>query len=222
MQDAEGQSAADHAAYREELRALFPGSGGAPIFMKIERNMPALIRAVHCGDRAGFNAALEDGVEVTNYRGDTALMLACAYRQMHMIDALLEAGADIHAANKQGDNAWTYAFTCGAEQIRQLIEQRGFENSMDALNQMASQSMRRDAAKQAIDGGDIARVAKLIDDLEFDVDWLAPGVRPLELAIDRGDKALVSLLIAKGADPELPDGSGATLRARAEAAGIEI
>jgi ankyrin repeat protein len=222
VQDAEGQSAADHAAYREELRALFPGSGSAPIFMKIERHMPALIRAVHCGDWAGFNAALAEGIEVTNYRGDTALMLACAYRQVHMLEALLEAGANIFATNAKGDNAWTYAFTCGAEQIRQTIEQRGFQNSMDALNQMAAQAMRRDAAKQAIEAGDIARVAKLIDELDLDVDMLAPGLRPLELAISRGDASLVSLLIAKGADPLLPDSSGVSLRARAGAAGIEI
>src|SRR5262249_17480312 len=140
----------------------------------------------------------------------------------HMIEALFEAGADIHATNGKGDNAWTYAFTCGAEQIRQLIEQRGFQNSMDALNQMASQSMRRDAAKQAIEAGDIAKAAKLTDDHEFGVDLLAPGLRPLELAINRGDAALVSLLIAKGADPSLPDSFGVNLRVCAESAGIEI
>jgi ankyrin repeat protein len=222
VQDAGGQSAADHAAFREELRALFPEGGGTPIFMKIERDMPALIRAVHCGDRAGFTAALEDGVDVTNYRGDTALMFAAAYRQLHMLEALLEAGADLHAANSKGDNAWTYAFTSGAEQIRLLLEERGFKNSMDALNQMAAQAMRRDAAKQAIEAGDIGRVAKLIDELEADVDFLAPGVRPLQIAIDRGDAALVSLLLAKGADASLPDSSGVSLRERAEAAGIEV
>jgi ankyrin repeat protein len=222
VQDAEGQSAADHASYREELRALFPDSGGTPIFMKIERDMPPLIRAVHCGDRAAFAAALEDGVDVTNYRGDTALMFAAACRQLHMLEALLEAGADISAANSKGDNAWCYAFTCGADQIRQLLEQRGFQNSMDALNQMAAQAMRRDAAKQAMDAGDIGRVAKMIDELELDVDFLAPGVRPLQIAIDRGDAALVSLLIAKGADPSLPDSSGISLRERAEAAGLAV
>lgn len=222
VQDAGGQSAADHAAYREELRALFPGSGGSPIFMKIERDMPPLIRAVHCGDRAAFTAALADGVDVSNYRGDTALMFAAAGRHMHMIEALLEAGADIHAANQKGDNAWTYAFVCGAEQVRLLLEARGFANSMDALNQMAAQAMRRDAAKQAMEAGDIGRVAKLIDELELDVDFLAVGLRPLEIAIDRGDAALVQLLIAKGADASLPDSSGASLRARAEAAGLQV
>jgi ankyrin repeat protein len=220
--DAGAQTAADHAAFREELRVLFPGSGGKPIFMKIERDMPPLIRALHCGDRAGFTAALEDGVDVTNYRGDTALMFAAAYRQMHMLEALLEAGADIHTVNKKGDSAWTYAFTSGAEQVRLLLEARGFANSMDALNAMAAQAMRRDAAKQAIEAGDIGRVAKLIDDLELDVDFLSVGVRPLEIAIDRGDAALVQLLIAKGADASLPDSSGASLRARAEAAGLEV
>lgn len=222
VQDAGGQSAADHAAYREELRALFPDSGGKPIFMKIERNLPPLLRAVHCGDRASFMAALADGVDVTNYRGDTALMFAAAYRQMHMLEALLEAGADIHAANTKGDSAWTYAFTSGAEQVRLLLEARGFANSMDALNAMAAQAMRRDAAKQAIEAGDIGRVAKLIDELELDVDFLSVGSRPLEIAIDRGDAALVSLLIAKGADASLPDSSGVSLRERAEAAGLEV
>jgi ankyrin repeat protein len=82
--------------------------------------------------------------------------------------------------------------------------------------------MRRDAAKQAMEAGDIGRVAKLIDELELDVDFLSVGTRPLEIAIDRGDAALVQLLIAKGADASLPDSSGASLRARAEAAGLEV
>lgn len=222
VQDAGGQSAADHASYREELRALFPDSGGTPVFMKIERNMPPLIRAVHCGDRAAFTAALADGVDVTNYRGDTALMFAAAYRHMHMLEALLEAGADIAAVNNKGDSAWTYAFVSGAEPVRLLLEARGFKNSMDALNAMAAQSMRRDAAKQAIEAGDIGRVAKLIDELELDVDFLSVGMRPLEMAIDRGDAALIQLLVAKGADASLPDSSGASLRSRAEAAGLAV
>jgi ankyrin repeat protein len=221
VHDANVQTAADHAAYRPELRALFPDSGPALFYMKIQRNMPPLIRAVHCGDRSAFTAALADGIDVTNYRGDTALMLAAAYRQRHMLEALLEAGADIHAVNSKGDNAWTYAFTCGAEQIRLLLEQRGFQNSMDALNQMAAQAMRRDAAKQAIEAGDIGRVAKMIDELDLDVDFLAPGVRPLELAINRSDKALFGLLIAKGADMSLPDSSGVSLRERPEAADLD-
>ncbi|MFO7565880.1 MAG: ankyrin repeat domain-containing protein [Enhygromyxa sp.] len=202
VQDSEGQSAIDYASYREELRALFPGVGDAPQLERVERELPPLLRAVHLGDRPAFTEALAaaEDVDVRNYRGDTALMLACGLGHHDMVEALLEVGAEISAANALGDTPWTYAF--GDEPLRRLIEGRGAAPSMDTLNQMAGQAMRRDAAIEAIRAGDIVRVSKQIDALELDVDLIG-RVRPLRLARERGDEALVELLLAKGADPEL-------------------
>lgn len=223
VQDAGGQSAIDHAAYREELRVLFPEAGAAPVFMPLTRELQPLLRAVHTGDADAFAAALAEAedVDVTNYRGDTALMLAAGYRRKAMAEQLLERGANLHATNAKGDGAWTYAFVNGADQLREMFEARGFVTSMDALNQMAAQSLRRDAARDAINAGDIARVAKLIDELEFDVDFLGLQQRPLELALARGDAALIQLLLAKGADASLPDAYGVPLAERGREAGFE-
>ncbi|HVI03608.1 MAG TPA: ankyrin repeat domain-containing protein [Enhygromyxa sp.] len=221
VKDADGQSAIDHASYREELRVLFPEAGEAPRFERVERELPPLLRAVHLGDREAFTQALAeaDDIDVSNYRGDTALMLAIMFGQRHMVEALLEAGANVAAANAKGDTPWTYAFTSGREELRLLLEERGATTSMDALNQMAAQSMRHDAVMQAIRAGDVARVAKHIDELDFDVDLLG-RVRPLGVAIDRGDVALIQLLLAKGADASLDAGGGQSLRERGEAAGF--
>jgi ankyrin repeat protein len=215
-QDADGESAIDLASYRDELRPLFPEAGEAPRFERIERVLPPLLRAVHLDDRAAFDAALENGdVDVTNYRGDTALMLATGQGRRHMVDALLEAGADLKAKNAVGDSAWTYAFVYGHEDLRTHFEGLGATTSddpleqMNALNQMAAQAMRRDAAIEAIRAGDVSRVAKQIDKLEFDVDWLAPGVRPLRLAGERDDATMIQMLLAKGADASLDGGNGA-------------
>lgn len=229
--DADGQSAIDYAGYREQLRALFPEASSpwcnpAPRFERIERELPPLLQAIHRNDREAFAAALSlaqqsGDIELTNYRGDTALMLATAYGNRHMIDALLAAGAKVLASNAKGDSAWSYAFSSGQEQLRLLFEQHGVSNSMDGLNQMAAQALRRNAVLDAIQAGDIARVAKHIDELDFDIDLLG-NTRPLRIAIDRGDATLIQLLLAKGADASLSASPGAsqTLRELAEAAGF--
>jgi ankyrin repeat protein len=225
--DADGESALDLASYRDELRPLFPEAGEAPRFERVERELPPLLRAVHLDDRSDFDNALDEGdVDVTNYRGDTALMLATGQGRHHMVEALLEAGAELKAKNAVGDTAWTYAFISGQEQLRAVFEERGATKSddpleqMNALNQMASQAMRRDAAIEAIRAGDVGRVVKQIDKLEFDVDWLAPGMRPLRLAIERGDATMIQMLLAKGADPSLDAGNGQTLQELAEESGF--
>lgn len=220
VKDADGQSAIDHASYRDELAQLFPaGSGGPRSFERVERELPALLRAVHEGDFAALEAALDEGVDATNYRGDTALMLATAYGRVDMVDALLDAGANVQAKNAMGDTAWSYAFVSGQDALRKRYETLGVELGMDGLNQMAGQAMRRDAAREALSAGDVGRVAKLIDALELDVDFLTPGVRPLRLALDRGDVAMLRLLAAKGADASLSSGGG-TLRELAEELGL--
>jgi hypothetical protein len=176
---------------------------------------------VHEGDLEALVEALADaGVGTTNYRGDTALMLASAYGRVDMVDALLDAGADVLAHNALGDTAWSYAFVSGQDELRKRYETLGAALGMDGLNQMASQAMRRDAAREALVAGDVARVAKQIDALELDVDFLAAGVRPLRLALERRDVALIRLLVAKGADSSLSSGQG-TLRELAEALALD-
>ena len=221
IRDAQGKTAIDYAGYRDDLHALF-SDVHKPVFMKIERHMPALIRAVHCGDQAALIRALAEGVDVTNYRGDTALMLAIASRQMQMVEALLEAGANVNARNAKDENAWIYAYGHGGVGTWELLEQHGFERGSHEINYVLSGSRPRHSARSAITAGDIARVAEMIDELLFDVDFLEPGLRPLELAIDRRDVAMVKLLITKGADASLPDSSGVPLRVRAEAVGISV
>lgn len=219
--DPGGESAIDHARYREELRALFPEAGEGPRFEQVERELPPLLRAIHLDDSEAFREALGYAdLEHGNYRGDTALMLAVSFGLRHMVDALIEAGADLHAQNAKGDTAWSYAFSGGQEPLRILLEGHGVATTMDGLNQMAGQALRRDAAIEAIEAGDVAGVAKQIDELEFDVDWLGRGRRPLQLAIDRKDATLIQLLLAKGADASFPVLDGPSLREYGEAAGF--
>jgi ankyrin repeat protein len=221
VQDAEGKSAVDHASYREELRELFPEAGEAPAYETIARELPPLLRAIHLDDREAFTAALSaGGPEQSNYRGDTALMLAAGLRRRHMFQALIDAGAALEAQNARGESPWTYAFTAGAEDLRTALEERGAKNSMETMNQMAAQMMRRDAARKAIEAGDVGSLARMIDALDIDVDLLGPGVRPLDLAIARRDAALVQLLLAKGADPSLDGASGRSLAELGHAAGF--
>ena len=112
------------------------------------------------------------------YRGDTALHFAAAAYNTEMIHSLLEAGADVHAKNRLGDEPLHAAATGnpGAEHWNP-----------------SSQSASLKALVQA--GADPNTVNKM-------------GVAPLNRAVRTRCAAAVMTLIALGADPAKTSGSG--------------
>ncbi|MDH5655085.1 MAG: ankyrin repeat domain-containing protein [Spirochaetia bacterium] len=225
-EDEDGNSSVYHAGLRSDLKDLFPeavqkqASSG---YDTTDRSIPELIRTICEQNREAFAKILsEETVGQKNYRGDTPLMMAAAYGSRHMIEALLNAGADLNEKNDLGDTAWTYAMNENNTELTGLLKEKGHQISMDALNQYAGQGMRRDELAKAIKSGNLAKAEEIIRKKEVGINFLSASVSPLSLAISKKDQDMVNLLLRLGADRSLKRKDGRTIAEMAEEKGINI
>lgn len=151
-------------------------------------------------------------IDSPNYRGDTPLMIAIFTGQIELAKALIDAGADILSKNEQGDDAFTMCLVVGDKKTEALLEKKGRKMilGLDDLNQQASVMMRVDAFRKAFREGDIAEVSRLLEAKEIDINAMTTHYAPIHYAFSLGDKAILQVLLRKGALATLPTSSGET------------
>ena len=90
--------------------------------------------AIRKGDVQFLTDAIHqsDVINETNNRGDSALLLAVKTNQLHIVELLLENGADVNAANQYQDTPLSVAVANRkVEMIRMLIEAGADVNFVD-------------------------------------------------------------------------------------------
>ena len=194
----------DHAARSLEHLALELLERGADPFAASPEGDPPLSLAVRLGWQPLLERLVATGVDLDarDGRGMTALHLAAALGREAALKALVRAGASPGMRAADGQTPLGVALAGGRRDLADWLDWRGW-----ALPRRALQPTDLPAAAMA---GDADAVRRLLD-LGFAVDTIdAQGCSALLRAAGGGHRAVVDLLLARGADPGLAAHSGAT------------
>jgi len=217
LEDLHGKTAFDYAGHRQKvLEALNKFAktnriAGQRAVRRITGDTPALIEAIYEKNYARVTELIEGGadINVTNYRGDSALMVAIARNHTGMISTLINKGANIEHTNTMGDNAWTFSALYSTNDISAMIERVGGINlQMKHINQQADLMSRVLDAKDLIKKGEIEKVVSLFDLKKLDIHLWPNAVVPMVLALTNSDTPMVRMLLGKGANPNIPNAQG--------------
>jgi ankyrin repeat protein len=171
----------------------------------------AIHAAAAAGDLSGVRKMLDAEPELV-HRGDsqggTALHRAVAASAGKVIELLLDRGADIHAVHGSGPgNAAGYA----AVDFQPIDLALFWHGRRDIKT--ARLLLERGAAYDLVIAaalGDLEQVTAILDEDPSRVRDSRPcGRRPLSAAVEFGHDRIVRLLLDRGADPNLPEGSEA-------------
>jgi ankyrin repeat protein len=178
-----------------------------------------LIAAAERGDRAAVTALLAQGATVgaRDAVGCTALMKATHANRVAVAALLIAAGADVNARNDLQDSPYLYAGAEGRLEILRLTLAAGAD--LQSTNRFGGTALI-----PACEKGHLENVRELLK-TKIDVNhvnrlgWTAL----METAMKRGrgpaHTEITRLLLAAGANPNLPDHQGVTPLAHAERAG---
>jgi ankyrin repeat protein len=166
--------------FRELAKLIVAGNNEATIRLLDTLPNPAGARAAHGATRRTPTPYFFDQIAHYMYEGDTALHMAAAAYQPHMVEKLIALGADVRARNRRGAEPLHYAVDGGP--------------GLAAWNPTAQSNI----------------IATLIgagaDPNAFD----KSGVAPLHRAVRNRCAAAVRALINGGADPRAPNRNGST------------
>jgi ankyrin repeat protein len=162
----------------------------------------AIIAAAEKGDVAMVETELAGNpalVRASNETGDTPLHRAARNGHLHVVRALLAAGADVNAVRGDGYRPlhcalmpnWFFQAEPGArQQIADLLLSRGAEYTIFVAALRGDDQFVRDALARD------RSLANFEDTCHH---------RVLSAAVRRGDVAMTRLLLEHGADPNLPE-----------------
>lgn len=198
-----------------------PGPAGAPAAGPREAEQ-ALIAAAERGDLAGLRAALGRGarIDARDGRGRTALLAATHGNQVETFRALIAAGADVNLQDHRMDNPLLYAGAEGRLEILRLAIQAGADPRI--TNRFGGTALI-----PAAERGHVEVVRELLERTAVEVNHVNRlGWTALLEAIVLSDggprhQRIVALLLAHGADVNLPDRGGITPRQHARSRGFE-
>ncbi|MCR6663155.1 MAG: ankyrin repeat domain-containing protein [Luteimonas sp.] len=165
---------------------------------------PALSLAIHLGWSRLVDALIDRGVDLDarDARGMTALHLAAALGREPALKALVLRGAspDVRAAD--GQTPLGVALASGRRDLADWLDWRGWA--------LPGRALQAEDVPAAAIAGDADAVRKLVD-LGFAVDAPdAQGCTALLRACGGGHRAVVELLLERGADPQHVAHTGAT------------
>ena len=187
------------AAYlREQLRARAASSGSRhPIHDAIEAGNAELVRERLAAQASAANAG--------DHLGRRPLHYAVHAGRADLVDLLLDYGADIDATGFSADDRIGvdgYRPVTVALWDHPLRQRNDYAIARHLLERGAGYSLTIAAAL-----GDAERVAELLRGDPAAADEAEPsGKRPLSAAAERGHAEIVRMLLAAGADPNLPEG----------------
>ena len=163
-----------------------------------------LMAAVQTSRIDTIDALIEAGadLEVTDYRGSTALHTAAADADKLVIHRLIKAGSNMEAVTSNGFTPLIVAATRGRLETFQALVELGAKTSFENPNQSNLYHF-------AANGGNI-QIVKLVPKLSphSDIDAVAGGFTPLMIAADNRDIESFNALLDLGANPMIEGARG--------------
>ena len=202
VRDRDKSTPASVGALREEIAAAL-GIAYQPLTPTRVAESPALFTALRRGENPPDVPS-----DVRSERGDTPLHIATALGDTRAITRLLDAGADVNAANAVGHTPWSVAIALHGMALAESIRKRG--GKLDTSLQLATSDAYNDF-RIALRAGDLCDVHRRIAAGEIDPHLIARGETPLAHAVAGGDLVMVSLLLDIGVDVHVPTWSGSIL-----------
>ena len=195
------------------LAVIAAGAGTTPATDQL------LIKTAAKGDVAGVKKLLVQGagVQARDERGRTALMAATHANQVEAAALLIAAGSDVNAKDNIKDSPYLYAGAEGRLDILRLTLAAGAD--LKSTNRFGGTALIPAAEKGHVEN--VRELLKTKIDVNHvnDLGWTAL----METAMKKNRGAIhaeiTRLLLAAGADPNLPDHKGVTPLAHAERAG---
>ncbi|RKE18973.1 ankyrin repeat domain-containing protein [Streptomyces sp. TLI_171] len=181
-----------------------------------------LLVAAQAGDLAAAEAALADGanVEARDPHGRTPLLIAALADHVPVAELLVKAGADPDAQDEREDSPWLVTGVTGSVAMMRALLAAGPDFGL--TNRFGGVSLI-----PAAERGHVAYVRAVLDETDIDVDHVNRlGWTALLEAVILGDGGrahteVVRLLLAAGADAQLPDADGMTALQHAERRGFD-
>lgn len=164
------------------------------------RKANSLVQVVDMPSAELFRAVLAQGASTSfkDEQGNTLLMLAAKRHHVTAVEALLGAGADVHARNAEGDTA--LAIASGKSEYELIVVGIGLalgedrDSLMRVVFRPASRSSESPSTARRL------QVAQLLLAAQADANSAdAGGNTPLMEATRTGDVELVTMLLAAGA-----------------------
>ncbi|MGW6708585.1 ankyrin repeat domain-containing protein [Streptomyces sp. NPDC054956] len=182
----------------------------------------SLLAAARRGDADGVRVALDAGasVEARDAELRSPLLLASLGSHVEAARVLVEAGADPNAQDQRHDSAWLVTGVTGSVEMMRVLLPAGPDLTL--RNRFGGISLI-----PASERGHVAYVRAVLRETEIDVDHVNDlGWTALLEAVILGDGGLphqeiVELLLAAGADRNLPDADGVTALQHARRRGFE-
>ena len=188
----------DGGALQEAVRSADVGRVRVPIAGHVDPNIPddnGRTPLIHAAANENLDildtllSADDIALEARSRGGSTALLWAVRRRKVQAVERLLRAGADVRVRNARGDTPILLATRY------ELIEEIRYANGAVTLR-----DREVPIARMLLDHG--------ADPNDQDPD----GLRPLMFAAGQGRRALVELLLARGADVNAKAAYGITAR----------
>ncbi len=182
----------------------------SPLPLLAQGGLPPLVTAAERGDLAALRRLLDSGaaIEQRDARGRTALLAATHANQVDAARELIARGADVNAKDSMQDSAYLFAGAEGRLEILRLTLAAGAD--LKSVNRYGGTALI-----PAAHHGHPEVVRELLK-TKIEVDHVNRlGWTALLEAIVLGDGGpvhsdIVRQLLAAGADPNKPDGQGAT------------
>jgi len=184
-----------------------------PILAHAQALYDAFIHAVEIDDVDKVRSMLARGVDpnIVSPQGEPVLVVAARFGWEHTVDALLNAGAKVDAANSFGDRPIMVAALSGHLAIVKTLFRRGA-----SLDSPGWTPLSYAAASGHVE------VASFLLDAGAAIDAVSPnGTTALMMAVRGGHAEAVDLLLARGADVNHRNQEGATALSWARRGGFE-
>ncbi|MCX6521648.1 MAG: ankyrin repeat domain-containing protein [Actinobacteria bacterium] len=180
-----------------------------------------LLAAAASGDVTAVARALDDGapIEARDHKDRTALLVAATFDHVDVARLLVERGADPNALDDRHDTPWLVTGVTGSVAMLEVLLPANPD--MTIRNRYGGVSIIPASERCHVDY--VRRVATTGIDVNHvnDLTWTA-----LLEAVILGDGSavyaeIVSILLAAGADPSIPDKDGVTALEHARASGYD-
>ncbi|MCP4441044.1 MAG: hypothetical protein GY810_19140 [Aureispira sp.] len=210
---------------RRKFRILLQQYSNTPLKTKkltatppLSATVSPLFFAVYTRNLKELNTLIKKGVyaDEPNYRGDTALMMAAARGYMDVAEILLKAGASIFARNEWQDTPGAYATFVEKRIFLKRNDQKKASDNYKKLKEIVPPFQQKTLTdrikkiKDILNQEDFKKLNNAIDKKSLSLNYFDAHNTPITWSIGPKGLDIVEFLLAKGADPNIPNGQGET------------